>query len=37
MAQRKLGLPLRVLLLWVGFTGILAWLPLLRSVMDGDS
>ncbi len=34
---QKLGLLLRVLLLWVGFTGILAWLPLVRSVMDGES
>jgi hypothetical protein len=28
---------LRLLLLWVGFTGILTWLPLIRSLMDGDS
>lgn len=37
MAAQKLGIPLRVLLLWVGFTGILSWLPLVRSLMDGDS
>ena len=37
MAHRKLGFVLRALLLWVGLTGIVAWLPLLRSVMDGES
>lgn len=37
MASSKPGWVLRLLLLWVGFTGILTWLPLIRSLMDGDS